>query len=125
MKIRLLALIVVSTTFGAAAGEGSEPAYYCHSPIADGGYVVKIWPDATAGTAKISMGHDSRGGVHDWTTYAVRVTQSGRDTLFQGDGLTLTMSEGPPRNDPYLSHYANFTVPKGDGGFLACSSRRP
>jgi hypothetical protein len=125
VKFRLFALIAVSTTLAAAAGDNSEPSYYCHSAIADGGYAVKIWPDGAAGTAKVLVGHDSRGGVHDWATYAVRVTRSGRDTLFQGDGLTLTMSEGLPANDRYLFHGANFTALKGLGGPLGCSSRRP
>jgi hypothetical protein len=106
MKILWLALIALSATLGAvvvADGDDSEPAYYCHSQISDGGYAVKIWPDRATGTAKISVGRDSRGGVHDWTTYAVRITQAGQDTLFQGNGPMLTMSEGLPGPGGHLA----------------------
>jgi hypothetical protein len=50
--------------------------------------------------------------------------QEGGLTLFHGDGLTLTMSEGRPGPGGYLFHGANFSATK-DGGPLGCSSRLP
>lgn len=121
MKIRSLVLLAMSTTLALAslaAGDDAEPAHYCHSPIADGGYAVKVWLDDAAGTARVAVGADSFVGVRKWTTYAASVTSSGRETLFQGDGLTLRMS----------GDRANLTATEGGAavqGVLTCRSRQP
>jgi hypothetical protein len=99
---------------------------YCHNGIADGGgYSVQIRPGSSAETAQVSVGADSRGGVHLIETNDVSVTPSGSGTLFQNRHLTLMLSEGRPRSDSRIEYDATFTAEYGGRTIqdrLGCSS---
>jgi hypothetical protein len=67
---------------------------------------AQVRSGGSAETARVSVGTDSRGGVHFIETYDVSVTPSGSGTLFQNRHLTLMLSEGRPRSDTIIEYDA-------------------
>jgi hypothetical protein len=130
MKRLMPAFIVMSTTLAAvrlAAGD-VKAGYYCHSPVADGGYVVRIEPGGAAETARVILSADSLIGPHLIESYDVNVATSGPDTLFEGRGFTLTMREHPRKSGGRQLYDANFTAITGRGVIkdrVGCSSPSP
>jgi hypothetical protein len=119
MKKLLPAFIVMSAVVAVArpAAADIKRGYYCHTPnIADGGFVVRIETDGPAGTARVDVSRDSIGGPRALGSYAVRVTQSGSNTVFQGNGLMLTMDRS--------FESARFVAKMGAGGILATGDLR-
>jgi hypothetical protein len=117
-RVPLGLLAAIAHTSLASAAEpvnvsSAELDVFCHSPIADGGYQVKIRPGVFADTARVSVGADSRVGVHFTDTYDVSVAPSGSGILFQGRHLTLTLSEGRPRPGYRIEYDASLSAEYG------------
>jgi hypothetical protein len=123
MKRVLPAFIVMSIMLAAArpAAADVKTGYRCHTPgVVDGGYAVLIETDGAARTARVFVSAESIAGPRPLGSYAVRVTQSGPVTVFEGGGLSLTMREQEWQrvSDASFIAVTDHSVVKGD---LGCS----
>jgi len=102
---------------GSAAAEPGVPDVYCHVPCGDCSTVVEIGRDS-GGTARMSVGADTFGGVrYLFKDRVASITAPGSETVFETKPpgtTTLTLAQGRPGCCNRLRYDGSLTM-EGDG----------